>query len=181
MLEIFLHTLAQFDVESFSQVVEKPDSEWGWYVFLFFTSFVKFALAAITALAEPDINILEFFLTVGGGALVSVVFYTYFGEQFRRWFVKNVVRREAQEEIQNGQKKNNKITKIWDRYGLPGVAMLAPFLSPMVCVGVAVSFREDPRRIIFFNGMSIILWTIIFALLREQVLDFARETGLIKA
>lgn len=180
MLDIITHTFAQVDLGLLLNVVEEPDSKLGWYALLFATSFVKFFIAAVTALAKPNITFLEFFMTVGGGALLSVVFYTYFGEQVKRWIVKNVIRKSTDKSAADEERstKNKTIRNIWEKYGLFGVAMLAPFLSPMVCVGVAVSFNEDPKRIILFNSLSIIIWTVIFALLREQLLDFVTELGL---
>lgn len=179
MLDIIIQTFAQVNPDLLLDVVQEPDSKWGWYVLLFATSFVKFFIAAVTALAKPNISFLEFFLTVGGGALLSVVFYTYFGERVKRWIVNKFLKKDGEEgQDKKESTKNKTIHSIWHKYGLPGVAFLAPFLSPMVCVGVAVSFDEDPKQIILYNGLSIILWTIIFALLREQLLDFVTGLGL---
>ncbi|MCI4671214.1 MAG: hypothetical protein MRZ79_23950 [Bacteroidia bacterium] len=179
MLEFITQTFAQVDLHDFLQVIEAPESKWGWYVLLFSISFVKFFIAAAMALAEPSLNFWEFFLSVGGGALVSVVVYTYFGDQIRRRIVK-LFNKKKQEKQARDPDNPKGVYKVWHRYGLIGVSMLAPFLSPMICVGVAVSFKEDPRRIIFYNGLSIIIWTIIFALLRDQLLAFVDALGLLK-
>ncbi|MEL6633659.1 MAG: hypothetical protein AAFQ83_19485 [Bacteroidota bacterium] len=155
------------------QVADEPTSKWGWYLVLFFTSFVKFSIAAITALAEPTLSIWEFFLTVGGGAVASVFFFTYFGDTARRWIMRWRKRKPKAPD------KNNRYQQIWNRVGLPGVALLAPFLSPIASVAIAVSFKERPARIILFTGLSVILWTILFALIRSSLIQWALQAGII--
>ncbi|MEL6133256.1 MAG: hypothetical protein AAFR59_07825 [Bacteroidota bacterium] len=157
----------------FLQVADEPTSRWGWYLVLFFTSFVKFLIAAITALAEPNLSVWEFFLTVGGGAIASVFFYTYFGDTVRRWIMR-IRKRKPQ-----APNQNSRYQQIWDRVGLPGVAFLAPFLSPMASVAIAVSFKEKPLRIILYTGLSVILWTILFAIIRDSLIQWALQTGMI--
>ena len=58
---------------------------WGVYAGLFFLSFVKFAIAALAAMADKSLNFVEIMATVGGGAIVSVVVYTFFGRQINKW------------------------------------------------------------------------------------------------
>ncbi|MEO0897267.1 MAG: hypothetical protein AAFY71_12755 [Bacteroidota bacterium] len=178
--------LSGIDLDTLFYILEKPDTKWAWYGGLFLLAFVKFLLAALAALGDPSLTFWEFFLSVGGGAMLSVVFYTYFGEFVRKWAMKTFFpSREKNQEIKETEeddkgKGSKHVREIWRRYGLPGVAFLAPFLSPMVCVGVAVSFNEDPRRIIFFNVLSIVVWTILFGVLRSPVIEMATNIGLLK-
>ncbi|MEM7657353.1 MAG: hypothetical protein AAF399_14560 [Bacteroidota bacterium] len=139
---------------------------WGVYAGLFATAFVKFAIALIAGVANSSLNFWEILLFVGGGASASVVVYTYFGRSINFW-IKRTFRRKKPTSFA----RRRRMYKIWKKYGLFGVAMLCPVLSPMISVGVAVSFQESPRRIILYNIGAILFWTILFAILREGILD----------
>ncbi|MEM7368039.1 MAG: hypothetical protein AAF587_05520 [Bacteroidota bacterium] len=136
------------------------------YLGLFGLAFVKFAVAALAAMANQSLNFVEIFASVGGGALVSVVVYTFFGQQINRWIKKNFKRNKPASFARKRQ-----MYKFWKKYGILGAAALAPFISPMVSVGIAVSFQESPKKIIGYTSASIILWTIIFGLMREGILE----------
>lgn len=154
--------------------------QWPVYIGLFATSFVKFFVAAIIAMADSTLNFLEYAATVGGGALLSVPIYTFFGDQIRRFFVRfwpSKPKTEAQ--IQKQQARQTRNQRFWQRFGLTGVAALAPFISPMISVGIAVSFNEKPWRIIAYVGSSIVIWTILFFLLRNQLLILADSLNLL--
>lgn len=138
---------------------------WGVYFGLFMASFVKFGIAAVAAMGNQSLNFLEILLTIGGGALLSVPFYTYFGSALRAWLQRIIPRRKSVSFA-----RRRRIYKIWKRYGLTGVAFLSPIISPMIAVGVAVSFQETPRRIIAYVGTAVTTWAFIFAFLRRWVL-----------
>jgi len=137
----------------------------GVLVSLFLLSFVKFAIAAFAAMPNPNLDFWDIMLSVGGGALSSVVFYTYFGKALNNWIRKLLKRKQPV-----SFKRRRQTYKIWKKYGLFGIAFLAPVLSPMITVGIAVSFQETPKRILLFVGASIVFWTLIFAFFREGVL-----------
>ncbi|MEL6252420.1 MAG: hypothetical protein AAFR87_10460 [Bacteroidota bacterium] len=133
---------------------------------LFGAAFVKFALAALAAIPQTDLTFWDILVSVGGGALLSVVVYTYFGGVIRAWIQKLFKRSKPV-----SFKRRRRTIRFWKRYGLLGTAALAPILSPMISVAIAVAFKENPRRIIIHVGISIIIWTIIFAFFREGVLQ----------
>jgi hypothetical protein len=139
--------------------------KWGMYAGLFFASFVKFGLAAVAAMGNSKLNFVEIMLVVGGGALLSVPFYTFFGDQVRRLVQRYFKRRKPASFA-----RRRRIYRIWHRYGIWGAAALTPFISPMVAVGLSVSFQETPRRIISIIGGGVLIWSLIFSFLREWVL-----------
>lgn len=138
--------------------------EWGLYISLFWASFVKFALAAFAALLDEGLSFPEMFLTVGMGALVSVVVYTYFGRQLNL-----LIRRVFKRKKPISFARRRRMYLFWKKYGMAGAAFLAPVISPMASVGIAVSFQEKPRRIILYTSLSIIGWTVIFYLFKTPV------------
>ena len=137
---------------------------------LFGAAFVKFALAAFAAIPQQDLTFWDIMASVGGGALVSVVVYTYFGGAIRAW-IQKIFKRSKPVSF----KRRRRTIRFWKKYGLVGTAALAPILSPMISVAIAVAFKEKPRRIIIFVGISIIIWTIIFAFFREGVLQIVES------
>ncbi|MEM6806848.1 MAG: hypothetical protein AAF696_35935, partial [Bacteroidota bacterium] len=106
---------------------------------LFGLSFVKFAIAALGAITQDHLNFFDILISVGGGALISVVVYTYFGGAIRAWIKKTFKRNKSV-----SFKKRRRTYMFWKRYGLLGTAALAPILSPMLSVAVAVAFKEKP-------------------------------------
>ena len=149
-----------------------PPEKWGVYAGLFATSFVKFTIALIAAVANKSLNFWEILLSAGGGALFSVVVYTYFGRGINFW-----IKRAFKRKKPSSFSRRRRIYKLWKKYGILGVSLLCPILSPMISVGVAVSFQEPPRRIMLYNGAAILFWTILFAVLREGVLEMLPEAA----
>ncbi|MDP5168636.1 MAG: hypothetical protein NWR72_00200 [Bacteroidia bacterium] len=137
------------------------------YASVFFLSMLKFLVALLTAAANPRFGFWEVVIPAGAGALLSVVIYTMFGTQIRLWVQRNFKRKKSMSFARRRQ-----IFSIWKKYGLIGISFLSIVLSPMISVGIAVSFQEDPRKIIFWNSLSIVFWTFMFATFRELVVGF---------
>lgn len=156
------------EIASFSTIflLDSGLAGMGELVTLFFLSFVKFALAALGAIARPELSFWNIIISVGGGALVSVVFYTYFGNIIRAWIKARFKGRKP-----TSFKRRRQTYNFWKKYGLAGTAFLAPILSPMLSVAIAIAFKEEPKRIILFVGISIVCWTLVFAFFREGVLE----------
>lgn len=157
---------------TFPELLSATAGKWGVYMGLFFASFVKFGMAALAAMGNSKLNFVEILVTIGGGALLSVPFYTFFGERVRR-----VVKRFFKRKKPVSFSRRRRIYNIWHRYGIWGAAVLSPIISPMVAVGIAVSFQESPRRIISIIGGVILLWSLVFALLRQWVLSIVEAVG----
>ncbi len=134
------------------------------YVSIFFLSMLKFLIALGTAAATPRFGFWEIVIPAGSGALVSVVLYTYFGTALNRWF-----RRTFKRKRQMSFSRRRKFYSIWKQYGLVGISFLNVVISPMLSVGIAVSFQENPRKIILWNGLSVIFWTFVAAAFREII------------
>ncbi len=137
------------------------------YATIFFLSMVKFLVALLTAVANPQFGYWEVVLPAGLGALASVFVYALFGTQLRIWYRKKFPKKK---EMRFARRR--KIYKLWHQYGLIGVSFLSIVISPMLAVGIAVSFQEPPRRIILWNSVSIIFWTFLFATFRELVVGW---------
>ncbi|MEM7514292.1 MAG: hypothetical protein AAF388_25425 [Bacteroidota bacterium] len=126
---------------------------------------VKFLVAVLMALAA-NFSMGETLLTATLGAAIGVWALAYFGTQIRNW-------------IDTKWKRNKKPTNysfrkmmvtVWKKFGMVGVAFLAPILSPPISVGVAISFREKPRRIFWFMLGGLLFWSLILTIFRDTAM-----------
>lgn len=150
-------------------MLEAPFDMLWMYLSVFLIATIKFAVAALIAMGNPKFNFFEIILTAGGGAIAGSYIFVYFGKRIEKWIRENFTRSKPMSFA-----NRRKIYKIWHRYGLPGVAFLAPFISPMVSIGVAVAFQEKPRRILIAITTSILLWSIVLASFKEIILSLLR-------
>lgn len=121
-------------------------------------STVKFLTGVASSLAFQQGLLPSYISTVGGG-IVGVFIFTFFGEFinkiYRRLFPKRKVKRFS--------KWNRFIVKIRRSFGIPGIAMLTPFLSVPVGIFLSLSMSKNKWRISFFMFLSFVIWsTIIF-------------------
>ena len=137
------------------------------YLGVFSLAFAKFALGVVAALAK-GFSFWETQLTAGLGAVAGSWVFSYFGHEIRMW-----IERRFNLNKRPGPPKNTRLKRIWYRYGLGGVVALAPIISPQASIGIAVSFKEKPRRIAIYMTISVIVWTVLMALLKETVLGIA--------
>jgi hypothetical protein len=86
------------------------------------------------------------------GVLVVLVL----GERMRNWFL----RRHGGE---SKDKHHGRIYRIWARYGVVGLGLLAPLLvgAPLgTAIGIALG--APTGRLILWMGLGIVLWSAIF-------------------
>ena len=155
-------------IDIFSGLEPPFDMLW-MYASVFLISSVKFAVAALIALGNPKFNWLEIVLTAGGGAIAGTYIFVYFGKRLSDWAKSNFKRSKPMSFA-----NRRRIYKVWKRYGLAGVAFLAPFLSPMISVGIAVSFQEKPRKILVAMIISILGWSMFMATFREVLVSLIK-------
>ncbi|WNJ20914.1 hypothetical protein [Pontibacter sp. G13] len=152
------------------ELMVQTASEWSQFISIFLFSSVKFFLGVVAALALPGFDFWELILAAGGGAWVGSVVMIYFGASIRAWSKKYIKLRKKPMSFA----RRRQIYKIWHRYGLTGVVFLIPLISPMIAIGIALSFQEKPRRILSYITVSIFAWTAIFGLFKEVVLDLVQ-------
>jgi hypothetical protein len=100
-------------------------------------------------------------ITAFSGNLLLVLLLGFFFEQFYAWREK---RREAKG-ITEPSKKETKSKKIWDRYGIPGLALLAPILvGTDIAAVLALTFGSSRLQVISWMTVSLAVWTAIFTI-----------------
>jgi Putative small multi-drug export protein len=56
--------------------------------------------------------------------------------------------------------------RVWIRYGLPGLALLAPVTcGPYFAALIALALGEKPRRLLTWIALGVIPWCVLFAIL----------------
>jgi hypothetical protein len=105
------------------------------------------------------------------GFMAGVLVYAYAGtwlaDQYRKW---------RQKPQTQPRKPSERMTRLWNRYGLIGVAFLTPpIISPPIGVGLALAFGARRTDIVKYMGLSILLWAPVFAACGEYIRDRLTE------
>ncbi|WP_121613387.1 small multi-drug export protein [Mesobacillus foraminis] len=100
-------------------------------------------------------------ITAFSGNFLLVLLLGYFFKEFNRWRKK---RREAKG-ITAPTKKEKKSREIWDRYGIPGLALLSPILvGTDIAAVIALTFGSSRLQVISWMTVSLAVWTAIFTI-----------------
>lgn len=138
------------------------------YSAVLLSSMVKFLFGPLTGIAT-GLSFLETFLFTVIGMMASVVIFMFIGEKLRLFYFKYINRNY------NPFSFRKKI-KIWNNWGMKGVAFLTPvLLSPIGGTVIAVAFGESRKRIFTYMLISAIFWgiTITFLVFKFGTFDFS--------
>ncbi|WP_026696124.1 small multi-drug export protein [Peribacillus kribbensis] len=62
-------------------------------------------------------------------------------------------------------KQETRSRKIWEKYGIPGLALLAPvIIGTDIAAILALSFGSSKLRVVVWMTISLGIWTVIFAI-----------------
>jgi hypothetical protein len=68
--------------------------------------------------------------------------------------------------------RRQKFQRAYHRYGTPGVSLLGPLLLPTQFTSAALTATGvSPARVLFWQGLAIVLWTTLFTLLVTGVIS----------
>lgn len=154
------------------------------YFFVFGLSALKVVPGALLATVQYKFGFFASVFTVALGGWLGTAFFLYFGQTVRGWFAQWRRRRrlKAGKPVKDpGPNTNPKgaARKIWDRYGIWGVALLTPpFLSPPGGAAVAVAFGAHRGRFLWIVLVSMLAWATLFALMGEGLGNLLAEWGL---
>lgn len=135
---------------------------------VFFISMIKFMGGPLsgTMLGMNPLHIITICVL---GMMTSVVVFSLFGS----WIKRNVFDRFRKPVLFTS--KNRQIVKMWNKFGLQGVAFLTPiFFTPIGGTIIASSFGESKQRIFIYMLVSCVLWavalTFAFAYFKVQLI-----------
>ncbi|MFF2089288.1 small multi-drug export protein [Paenibacillus sp. NPDC058174] len=95
------------------------------------------------------------------GNFLMTLLIGIFYDQFQSWREK----RRLKKGIIVPSKKENSARQVWDRYGLPGLALLAPLIfGTDIATLLALSLGSSRVRVIQWMAVSLALWTVVMTL-----------------
>lgn len=102
------------------------------------------------------------------GNMVTVLALIIGFDRFKDWYIK---RQEAKEKTEN--KKNERAKRIWNKFGLPGLALLGPILiGTHIAAFIGMTLGATKKNTTIWLAISIGLWTLTFGILTSLGFDF---------
>ncbi|UNK70562.1 hypothetical protein [Microbacterium sp. H1-D42] len=99
------------------------------------------------------------------GNVASMLAFVFVASKARQ---KVLARRAGGEEIPEPSPRREKVKRMFDRFGVPGVSLLGQTVLPsQITSGMMVSFGASRNAVIFWQVISIIVWAIIFAMIGQ--------------
>ena len=120
---------------------------------VFLASMAKFFLGPLAGYAE-GLPIVTTMIATVAGMMTTILLFAYFGEwlhkKFPHWFQKKEKKLEA---------PDSRMTRIWKKYGLKGIAFLTPVLLSPIGGGIfAVASGSPKGKIILYMFLSALFW-----------------------
>lgn len=130
------------------------------YLSVFFLAIFKYVGGVALAIAYK-FNFWEQFLTTFLGGCSGVFFFVFLEQKIKNWWQKKFLPKKTQNNKPNVKRWH---TKIWNRIGLLGTAILTPpFFGPPIGTTIAIAFGTPPIKIFLYYIPSFFFWSIIFS------------------
>ncbi|MGE1117096.1 small multi-drug export protein [Bacillus altitudinis] len=98
------------------------------------------------------------------GNFLTVLLLIVFVDRFKAWWLK----RKEEKHDEKGEKKQLKARKVWERYGLPGLALIGPFIiGSHLAAFMCMSFGTKRKQVTVWMTVSLIMWTALAASLTD--------------
>lgn len=142
------------------------------YGSVYLVSSMKYMMGPLTG-ASLGLSIWETALFTFLGMMSSVILFTFIGIKFRHKITEKLKKKGKYKLF---TKKNRRIVKIWQKFGITGVAFLTPpVLTPIAGTIIALSFRVPRKKLWLYMAISAALWSFPVAFFFNQL-----ENGLEK-
>lgn len=116
--------------------------------------------------AAAGYSIMEIVLVTLSGMMTSVIGFTYLGD-----WIKNTWTIKIRKNPKRFTKRTRNIIKIWQKFGVYGIAALTPILlTPIGGTILLTSFGIDKQKIISTLLVSGLFWSFILAASIKQIL-----------
>ncbi len=135
------------------------------FIFSAFNLYYGFALSI-----TYDQNALEQILFMVGGSLFGIVGSIFFGKTLQMiWQTKIQSRRKGI----TAQKKDkpNFITKVWQKYGLWGLAFCTGFIGTIPVVMAALLSGIHRNKIVLYLGTARVAWTLFYVFIGQRAIN----------
>jgi hypothetical protein len=105
-------------------------------------------------------NFLKVFLVTFAGGLTANVGFTYLSASIIKWIHNYRLKKGVIHKNPVFNKRNRRIIKIKNKFGLAGIAILTPLISMPIGAFVAEKFYKDKKKVIFYLSVSVIIWIV---------------------
>lgn len=117
----------------------------------------------IGAIAGVPLPIAVFAAVVGN--VISMLVFVFIAAAARQ---KVLARRGAGADTDGPSPRRQRVKRMFDRFGVPGVSLLGQTVLPsQITSGMMVSFGASRNAVIVWQVISIIIWAIVFALIGQ--------------
>ncbi|WP_139367675.1 small multi-drug export protein [Bacillus sp. FJAT-44921] len=129
----------------------------------FFEAYSVIPLAMIAGLSTVPAIILALI-----GNIVTVLIVIVFVDKIKAWRQK----RKKEEEKEPG-KRAVRAKNLWNKYGLPGLALIGPLIvGSHLTAFMSLTFGGAKRKTAYWMTISISFWSLLFAILFYFGIDF---------
>jgi hypothetical protein len=140
---------------------------------VFLVSMAKFFFGPLAGYAE-GLPIVTTMIATVAGMMATILLFAFFGEwlhkKFPHWFRKKEQKMEA---------PDSRMTRVWKKYGLAGIAFLTPvLLSPIGGAIFAVASGSPRNKIILYMFISALFWVGIQTGLVYYGFDYLKQLDL---
>nr|WP_044641612.1 small multi-drug export protein [Risungbinella massiliensis] len=138
------------------------------YVLLFFISLVPVIDISVVVPLGVILGLSPIWVMIIGflGNLAFVLILAFFFQQIRGWRDK----RRAAKGITTPSKKETRARNLWEKYGVPGLAIISPFLvGTDVAAFLAFSLGSSRKSVIGWMIVSLAFWSAILGFTFMQV------------
>lgn len=120
-------------------------------------------LGIISGLSPVGVMIAAF-----SGNLLTVLLVILGFEKVKEWMAKR-----KKNKGEGSSKKEERGKRIWNKYGMPGVALLGPFLiGSHLAAFIGLVFGAQKGNATLWMTISIALWTLVLGVLTAMGFDF---------
>ncbi|UOE95030.1 small multi-drug export protein [Alkalihalobacillus sp. LMS39] len=129
----------------------------------FFEAYGVIPLALIAGLSPIPVIILGL-----AGNIFTVYLVILFINKIKEWRKK----KKGDDEEKAPTKRTIRAQKLWNKYGLPGLAMIGPLVvGSHLTAFMSLTFGGTKRKTAYWMTASIVIWSITFAILIHFGID----------
>lgn len=132
-------------------------------------SAVKFAMTFPVVIMQFEFSFAETILWTNVGGIAGIYFFAFISEKLIAWW-KRIFRRSGRKIMEDQQqtkkfftKRNRRIVRIKQQYGLIGIAVTTPFLLsiPLGVFLVVRYYHSSKTKFLYLIGSNLI-WSVIY-------------------
>lgn len=98
------------------------------------------------------------------GNLLTIVLLIVFIDSIRAWRRK----KRGQTDEEQESKRHQRAKKLWDKYGLPGLAFIGPFfVGSHLSALLSITFGGTRKKTLVLMTASLVVWTVVLGLAAE--------------